>query len=58
VHRFIPWLAHALKKLAVVIVPLLTGEVRIARYCSKVAVPCIEGWSKISSIFEIFDGLP
>ena len=28
-----------------VMVPLLVGEVRIARYCSKVVVPSMEGWS-------------
>jgi len=32
VPRFIPWLAHAWKKFCVVMVPLLVGEVRIARW--------------------------
>jgi hypothetical protein len=39
-----PWLAQALMKFWVVMVPLLVGDVRIARYCSKVVVPWIEGW--------------
>jgi hypothetical protein len=40
-----PWLAQALMKFCVVMVPLLTGEVRYARYCSKVQeLPVMHGW--------------
>jgi len=40
-----PWLAQALKKFCVVMVPLLVGEVRMARYCSKVQLlPWMQGW--------------